>query len=363
MMQVPLARPQQAPALTPTYNAVKIDVHNPQINAPAMNQPMPTQGFAPVYEVPRASVYEVPQKSVYGPNQNFNSPPIAEKQPSVPVPAPVLATPEAIQIPQTQAEKVAQVAPQMSPIAAIAPVEIVKPAVKENKVEEAKVEKNVEQPSAAPKTIEVKKPEVMMPKVDINAFIAKLTGANYEEQANAMEAIADMAQNNPQQATELLDTRVIDSLMGIVNADSSKLEGPSAKQLEIREKIIAKKPVTEAESQEANVITPMEQAERNKQYAMYTIAILQKLFASEIQKTTNAAVPLTELPGSANIVEQVKSNQNPMVRASAIDSLSYIQAPEYKQELETIFKVAQNDKDPVVKETATKALNKLNTIQ
>jgi len=83
------------------------------------------------------------------------------------------------------------------------------------------------------------------------------------------------------------------------------------------------------------------------------------LYVSEIQKLNNTVVPLTELPGAAGIVEQVKSNQNPMVRASAVDALSYIQLPEYKQDLTTLFTIAKNDKDPSVKEASTKALEKL----
>lgn len=315
MMQVPTVQPQ---TLAPNYNAVKIDINNPQVSVPsAVAQPP----VAPsMYDVPKASVYEVPQQSVYEPNQSA--------QPSPAVPAPVIVPPTVNQT---------MVTPQEASKAAPA--------------------------QAAAQKVEVKEAEPAKPQVDVNAFVAKLATENYDEQASAMESIADMAQNSPQQATALLDKRVIDTLLSIINKDSSKLQGPTPKQLEIREKIIHNKPVTEAESKEANVITPMEQAERNKQYAMYTTAILQKLFATEVQKISNTTVPLTELPGSAAIVEQVKSNPNPMVRASAVDSLSYIQAPEYKQDLETIFTVAQKDKDPIVQQTAKKALDKLKQMQ
>lgn len=56
----------QPAALQPNYNAVKIDINNPQVNAPAtqghsQNQAAPV---APVYgSIPEASVYEVPQSS------------------------------------------------------------------------------------------------------------------------------------------------------------------------------------------------------------------------------------------------------------------------------------------------------------
>lgn len=56
----------QPTALQPNYNAVKIDINNPQVNAPttpgnSQNQAAP---IAPVYgSIPEASVYEVPQPS------------------------------------------------------------------------------------------------------------------------------------------------------------------------------------------------------------------------------------------------------------------------------------------------------------
>ena len=64
MMQVPTVQPQ---ALTPSYNAVKIDVNNPQVNAPGYaTNPQPNYS-APVYNVPKQSVYEVPSQSIYQP--------------------------------------------------------------------------------------------------------------------------------------------------------------------------------------------------------------------------------------------------------------------------------------------------------
>lgn len=316
MMQLPNVQPQTA--TQPSYNAVKIDIHNPSVNAPSACQqaPAPAAAPAPIYGVPTASVYDVPQQSAYAPQ--------AQEMPSTP--QPVIVPPTVAQAPAA--------APEAAPAPAAAPAQ----------------------------AVEVKAPEASAPQVDLNAFLTKLSSENYDEQANAMESIAELAQNSPQKATELLDVKVVDSLLGIMSKDSSKLAGPTAKQLEIREKIMNKQPVTEAETAEANQITPMEQVERNKQYALYTTAILQKLFGSEVQKMNNAVVPMTELPGAAGVVEQVKTNKNPMVRASAVDALSYIQRPEYKQDLTTLFTIAKNDKDATVKEAATKALDKLATV-
>ena len=157
-----------------------------------------------------------------------------------------------------------------------------------------------------------------------------------------------------------VDTKVIDQLVNIMNADSSKLEGPSKEQIAAREKMMSGQQISDQEKALATTITPMEQAERNKSYAMFTSAILQKLYAEEVDKLTGTKVPLTELPAAMTIVDHCKDNPNPMVRTSAIEALSYIQAPEYKKDLETIFTVAKNDQDKSVQEAAAAALDKLN---
>lgn len=92
---------------------------------------------------------------------------------------------------------------------------------------------------------------------------------------------------------------------------------------------------------------------------MFTTSIMEKLYGDEVAKLTGSTVPLTELPGAVTIVEQLKNNPNPMVRTSAIESLSYIQQPAYKQDLTTLFTIAKNDQDKNVQEAATAALAKL----
>ena len=207
--------------------------------------------------------------------------------------------------------------------------------------------------------VEIVPPEQITPQVDLNSFIAKLTNPDYEIQANAMEEIANMIQSEPQKATELLDEKVVNALNTIINTDSSKLEGPTAEQLAARQKMMKGEQLSDSEKELAGKITPMEQAERNKSYAMFTSAIMQKLYGDEVAKLTGTTVPLTELPGAVTIVEQLKNNQNPMVRTSAIEALSYIQKPEYKQDLTTVFTIAQKDQDPGVQEAAKQALAKL----
>ncbi len=340
LQQIPVM-PQALPA--PNYNAVKIDVHNPSVSAPgvgqvAMNVPQYAPQYAPVtnpyYSYPQAQLYEYPQAQA----QPYYMP-----QQTVCPPCPVCM-------------------PQEQPVAAIPPQQVIQqqninapaPAVTQPAEPKAQAE--------APK-VEVVPPEPMTPQVDLNSFIAKLTNPDFEVQANAMEEIANMVKDEPQKATELLDEKIVNALNNIINADSSKLEGPTPEQIAARQKMMKGEQLSDAEKQLAGKITPMEQAERNKSYAMFTSAIMQKLYGEEVAKLTGATVPLTELPGAAQIVEQLKNNPNPMVRTSAIEALSYIQQPAYKQDLNTVFSIAKNDQDKNVQEAATAALAKLEQLE
>mgnify|MGYP001094917145 CR=1 FL=1 len=356
------------PLPAPNYNAVKIDVHNPSVSAPgvgqvAMNVPQYAAPTMPYYSYPQAQLYDYPQTQA----QPYYMPP---QQQYVCPPCPVAQQPQAPAPVQTQ-----PVAPAPQPQA-------IEPAVAQQVVPQQVIQQNynapapvVTQPAEAPKApavaeqkpaetpkVEIEQPVPMTPQVDLNSFIAKLTNPDFEVQANAMEEIANMVKDEPQKATELLDEKVVNALNTIVNNDSSKLAGPTAEQIAARQKLMKGEQLSDADKKLATTITPMEQSERNKSYAMFTSSIMQKLYGDEVAKLTGSTVPLTELPGAVTIVEQLKNNPNPMVRTSAIEALSYIQQPAYKQDLTTLFTIAKNDQDKNVQEAATAALAKLDQL-
>lgn len=347
MMQIPNLPNYSQVQPVPSYNAVKIDVHNPMVNVPAQGIPAPQ--YTPQYETPTMPYYNYPQAQT----QPYYMPP-------------VITTPEvqqAPQVPQAPQAQVPQVqdVPMQPQVVPPAPVVTEAPKAEEKKVETPAQEVKAEAPKEE-KPVDVVPPTEVKPQVDLNEFIAKLTNSDYDVQAAAMEEIANMVDKEPEKATELLDTKVVDALNGIITADSSALEGPTEAQQAARQKMFANQEMTDAEKQLATTITPKEQVERNKSYAMFTAAILQKLYGQEYEKLTNGTVPLTELPGAVTVVQQLKSNPNPMVRTSAIEALSYIQQPSYKKDLNTIFTIAQNDTDKGVQDAATAALAKLNEL-
>ncbi len=365
MMQVPnVVNPYiPQPVQQPSYNAVKIDIINPQAGAQQAQPAQPAQyaqPTMPLYNYPQNQVYNYPQAE----QQPYYMPPQVTQAPACPpceVPVPP-ATPSVAPAQPVQAEATAA-APQPQVIQqqnvnvppTVVPQPVVTPEAPVQPVAPAA-------PAATTAPVEVVPPAPVTPQVDLNGFIAKLTSPDYEVQANAMEEIANMVKDEPQKATELLDEKVINALNNIITADSSKLEGPSQEQIAARQKLMSGEKLTDEENKLANTMTPMEQAERNKSYAMFTESIMQKLYGDEVQKLSNTTVPLTELPGAVTIVDQLKDNPNPMVRASAIEALSYIQQPAYKEDLKTLFTIAQKDQDKSVQDAATTALDKLNKI-
>ncbi len=385
MLQIPNLPNYQLPQ--PNYNAVKIDIHNPSVGgctnpiaqpqAPVY-EPQYAPVTAPYYNYPQTQLYNYPQTTnlqqpYYMPVQpaNVNSDATANATVNVPQQAPQSVAPAVCppcppcQAPEAPAVPAPQVAEAAAAAVASAPVQQTPQQVNINQAPQPApvVTETTVAPAEAPK-VEVVPPVNTEPQVDLNGFLAKLANPDFEVQANAMEEIANMVNDEAQKAkaTELLDSKVVDALINIINTDSSKLAGPTQEQIAARQKLMSGQQISDQEKALATTITPMEQAERNKSYAMFTSAILQKLYADEVAKLTNSSVPLTELPAAMNIVDQLKDNPNPMVRTSAIEALSYIQKPEYKKDLTTLFTIAKNDQDKGVQEAASAALEKLNQI-
>ncbi len=345
----------------PKYNAVNIEISNPSVGTQGVAGQQPQQA---AYAQPTMPLYNYPQAPVYNYPQAAQQPCYMPPQMTYPAQAPVAQTPtSAVAALPQEAPKAPEVAPVVQQQNFNQPV-----APQQVPVEPTPVVVPQPQISEAPKAAEAAKPEVVpsepvTPQVDLNSFIAKLANPDFDAQVSGMEEIAKMVKESPEKATELVDTKVFDALTNIINFDSSKLEGPTAEQVAAREKIMSGKEVTDQEKTLANTISPQEKAERNKSYALFTSAIMQKLYADEVARLSNSTVPLTELPGAVTIVDQLKDNPNPMVRASAIEALSYLQNPEYKKDLTTVFTVAKDDKDPNVAEAAKAALDKLNQVQ
>ena len=229
------------------------------------------------------------------------------------------------------------------------------------------------------KKVEIVPAQEIKPEVDINVVTKKINGANYDIQAQQMEEIAKVAMENPKAALPYIVTDVFTSLIDVISKDTTELTPPSAEQIDTRRKIIINEIIKEQakekgedvkslelpynlskeEMTNAMNLSSMEQAERNKEYALYTIAILDKVFIDEVKEQTGSTVPLTDLPGVSSVVDSLRHSENGAVKMAAIDALLYIRRPEYNDELKSVLSIAAKDQDEMVSRTALLALMKM----
>lgn len=299
------------------YNGVNIEIVNPQ-----------GQGIAPNYTTQVPAQYYPIQQPVMQPyavpfpvSQAVNQAPQGAVQQPVPQAAPQQPAPQVVPAPQiVTPAQVQQPAPQTTPV--------------------------------------VDKPIAVDSSVSPESFAGKLKVSDLDAQKSAIEEVAEAVKNNDKLAPVLLDTQIFDALVDIIDKDTSNLEGPSPEVIELRKKPQDK--LTDAEKAKASTPTPLEKAEINKQYSLYTISYMQERLNNELQKRNNKSLELKDLPCIDKVIDTVKSNPNPMLRISAIASLSHIAKPEYKADLTTIFEIAKTDEDARVKDAAAKALEALN---
>lgn len=235
------------------------------------------------------------------------------------------------------------------------------------------------------KAAEKKTPEIIpaveiKPDVDINNVVNKLSDKNYDVQALQMAEIAKAGLEDPQKGVPYVAKEVFTALIDIVKKDVSNLTPPTEAQNEARKKIIinelalqqavetkqdmktfeAPYKLSEEEVKLAVSLSEMELAERNKEYAITTMAILSKIYTDEAFRHTGSVVPLTDLPGVSETVDVLKNNDNSGLKLTAIDALVYINRPEYKGELASVLTLASKDENPYVARNAQRALEIVN---
>ena len=321
---------QQAQIPAPEYNAIKINIVDPKVNVPGAQQ---TQSM---YSYPQSQIYSYPQaQQVYAP-QVYAQPPV-QQQAQVYMPNPVVA-PQPVSVP----------APQVINTQTV------------NQTPPSVIQTPANEPQQAPQVQAPQPAAPAAPALNVPAFTQRIKSDDLEDAGKAIEEVADIAQTRP--APELLDTDLMEALLGVIGKDSSTLEGPTEKQKELRQQVLEGKQLSEADMTEANKITPLEMAERNKQYALFTTAILQNQLIDEFKKTNNMTPDIKDLPGMEQIVTTIKDNPNPMLRASGLAALAYNARPEYKPVMKEIFELSQQDADENVQKVAAEGLAKLATV-
>lgn len=233
-------------------------------------------------------------------------------------------------------------------------------------------EKELTFKAAPKKEVEIVPPVEIKPEVDVQEIAEKLSSPDYDVQARQLHDIVKAVGSKEDGAKPYIAPETFEALISIIKKDAAGLAKPTPEQDEarkkLRENLIAadkafaegadpktfKMPydMTEEETKLALTLTPFEQVERNKTYALAVTALLAKAYADGVEKQTGNVVPLTDLPGASAMVDVLRKENNPDVRMTALDSLRYISRPEYKEELITIFTLAAQDKDPKVAQYA-----------
>lgn len=226
------------------------------------------------------------------------------------------------------------------------------------------------------KPIEIIPSEEIKPNIDIQKVVSNLSDKNYDTQAQQMVEIAKLSMEDSQKVVPYITKEVFMSLIDIIQKDTSELTPPTQEQINNRKKIILNEiakeqakannedaskvelpyTLTKDEENSATSLSEMELAERNKEYALYTMSILSKVYTDKIFEYTGNVVPMTDLPGISTIVDTLRYNKNSGIKLAAIDALRYIKRPEYKEELISLFTLATSDKSPYVARSAAIAL-------
>ena len=211
--------------------------------------------------------------------------------------------------------------------------------------------------SVKKKEIEIIPSVDIKPNIDVTGVVSNLQSEDFDAQVLQMKKIIDDINTDSKIANEYVVTDVFSALIDIVKKDTTNFAAPNDKQENarnmIRENIeflaqaekdgkdlnSVKIPndLTEEDIENAIKLSPLEEAERNKDYAMTTIAKLAKVYIDDMEQKTGNVIPLTDVPGISEIVDELRYNENPTIKMTAIGALRYISRPEYNEEISTIL--------------------------
>ncbi len=387
------------------YNGVKIDIHNPVVSVPPQNTT--PQQVTPVkiykYEETQipAEYFPTMIKSKKKPSQTVTN--LPEPKPAVELPASVLnkktvSVPEPVFIEEPKTEDTQVVfEEEKNEDAASCPT----PAQDENS-DTAAVQSeetssiNVEQQLETPvqkiadpdeteerqvSKIEIVPPGDSLPVVDYIRIAENLDSQNYDIQALQLKEIVDaIADKSPKEARAYIVEPMFHNIIDIVNKDTSTLAGPTDAQEQIRaqimenfvayeqqkqanvsdDKIVLPHMISEEDNNYANQLSPLELAERNKGYAIATLALLTDKFLKRVQDESGMIVPITDVPGLSAIVNALNSS-NYTIRLNALDALIFLQRGDFAKVLAPIYEaLANTDPDETVRMAAQYALDNLN---
>ena len=315
-------------------NAVSINIFNPQAYGTSpqglQQTGMPVQSS--MYQMPQTQMYQMPQTQMYQMPQGYY-------QPYVPAQSPIVSSP----------------APQMMP---------------ESVMSQPQAEPVVEAKEAKPEVSakEEAKPEVE--KINVDELVNNLKSTDVNVKHDTINSIAKYIQDVPEVALQVVSEPVMQGLIDIIKEDTSSLEGPSKKQVELAEKSAKGKKLTAEETEILNQLSPRDAANANRVIALYTLAMIQKMQRDELTQyietqKKNGEQPINqlkmeELLGYNDIVNIINNDPRPEVKVAAIQALQHVANPEDKATVEKVLAESLKSNDEAVKSAANEALSKFN---
>lgn len=346
--------PQQGGA-----NAVSINIYNPQAYGN-----MPQTGQAPQNVAPynyTNSLYQMPQASAY---QQAPQMPNAYQQ-YMPMQSPIQQP-----VMQMPAQQPIMPAPQFMPDSVMSAPQINNqqaPVINQPEEQTSQTEKA----TTAESPVEVQDTATQAPTVNIDELVQGLADADVDKKADTINKLAELAQSEPDTALQIVSEPIMNALINVINEDTTALEGPTDKQVEVAEKIAKGEQLTPEEDALSEQLSPRDKANKNRIFALYTLAMVQKLQRDELnqyietQKANGQeAIPplkIEELPGYNDVVNVLQNDARPEVKVAAMQAIQYVAEPEDKQTVETILADSLNSTDEGIKAAAQDVMARFGT--
>ncbi|MBQ8635503.1 hypothetical protein IJ425_05055 [bacterium] len=355
-MQTPY--PQQGGA-----NAVSINIYNPQAYGNTPNQSVPYNYTNSLYQMPQVSAYAPAQfhQGVMPQYPVMQAPMFQPQQFVAPAPAP-----------QVMPESVIPAAPEMVNIAQAPQIEapVQQPVVQAPQVEAVAPQPAAQEvaPQAAPAPVEIVEPQVVAQTVDIDSLVQNLKSPDANVKAETINQIATYAQETPEIALQVVSEPIMQALVNVINEDTTALAGPTQEQIAVAEKINKGEQLTPEEDALAEQLSPRDMANKNRIFALYTLAMIQKLRRDELNQyietqkangqETIAPLKVEDLVGYNDMVNVIKNDARPEVKVAAIQALQHVAEPQDKATVESVLAEALTSQDEAIKNAANETMLK-----
>ena len=210
----------------------------------------------------------------------------------------------------------------------------------------------------------VKKPTVVAPDTTkispvVNYMIQELRTGTPQKQTENIYLINKALNSNA--AVQFLDENITNALFDVVNKDTSKLKKPTSKQIKLRKKIEKGENISSEQVKTALTLSDSETAERNKVYALATIAKIQNLLYKEITKRTGLKPKFYDMPAAAKLVEEYKNNADKNIQKASLEAIYIMYKPEFRNDILPIFEQAVTSQNQEISLLAQDVLHVIKT--